>query len=221
MFDQIPLPDEALASNTENRVPVVLLLDSSASMHGERIRELNLGLKAFGEDLRSDGLAMKRCDIAVVTFGGSVRVVSDFASADAFEHMTIIPNGDTPMGAAVTQAIEMIERRKQQYRDAGLKYYRPWIFLFTDGQPTDAWQNAAARARQGEEERKFAFFAFAVQGANLQILQEFSAKRPAMTLKGNRFREMFLWLSSSLRDVSRSTPGMQVALQKPSDEWTI
>ncbi|SMB81320.1 vWA domain-containing protein [Deinococcus hopiensis] len=221
MFDQIPLDDDTLYSNPEPRCPVVLLLDSSGSMSGERINLLNQALRTFGDDLRDDSLAMKRCEIATVTFGERVEVVSDFASAEAFRHLTIIPNGQTPMGGAVHKAIDMLDARKAQYRNAGLKYYRPWIFLLTDGQPTDRWEDAARRAREGEEKSQFAFFAFAVEGANMDTLQQFSSKRPPQKLRGNNFREMFLWLSSSLKSVSRSTPGMAISLQKPSDEWTI
>ena len=221
MFEQIPLEEDTLFTNPEPRCPVVLVLDNSGSMQGERIKQLNEGLRALEQDLRDDPLAQKRCELAVLTFGNSVQLTTDFTTADAFEPPQLVASGATPMGAAVNRALDLLEARKQQYRQAGLKYYRPWVFLLTDGEPTDAWEDAARRARDGEEQGAFALFAFAVEGASVHKLQQFSAKRPVQRLKGTRFREMFLWLSNSLKSVSRSTPGTAVQLVKPSDEWTI
>ena len=58
----------------------------------------------------------------------------------------------------------MVEERKREYRANGISYYRPWIFLITDGAPTDEWQAAANKVFQGEEDKKFAFFSIGVQG---------------------------------------------------------
>ena len=63
------------ADNPEPRCAVVLLLDTSGSMHGQPISELNAGLKEFENALKSDRLASLRVEVAVVTFGGSVKVL--------------------------------------------------------------------------------------------------------------------------------------------------
>lgn len=126
----------------------------------------------------------------------------------------------TRMGAAVHQAIDMLEERKQIYKANGIAYYRPWLFLITDGAPNDEWEAAAARATDGDAANSFALFAIGVDDADFDVLQRFTNRKP-LTLRGNRFREMFLWLSRSLRSVSRSTPGEEVPLENPTapDGW--
>lgn len=191
----------------------MLLLDVSGSMNGRPLDELNAGLTVFKDELTADALAMKRVEVGIVTFG-PVKVETPFTSASTFYPPNLHSQGDTPMGAAITQALNMVEDRKRDYRNNGISYYRPWVFLITDGGPTDSWQAAAAAIREGEASKKFAFFAIGVQGADMDKLRQISVREP-LSLDWLKFRELFSWLSSSLRSVSRSTPGTDVPLESP------
>ena len=244
MAEQSPFASVELATNPEPRCPCVLLIDVSGSMSevvgdagkdlgytvqqdGQtyravsggttRIDKVNEGLKAYQADLLTDSLAMQRVEVSVITFGGSVETVVPFVSASQFTAPTLTTNGETKMGAAILQAIDAIEERKTLYKQNGLHYYRPWIFFITDGEPTDAWKVAAEKVREGETNKKFAFFAVGVEGANFDILKQISVREP-LHLKGYSFREMFVWLSQSQRSVSHSTPGQedQVKLTAPT-----
>ncbi|MGO4479772.1 VWA domain-containing protein [Massilia sp. 2TAF26] len=214
MSDQISFGAAEFASNPEPRCPCILLLDVSGSMSGQPIAELNAGLSVFKDELAADSLAMKRVEVALVTFG-PVRVEAPFQSAESFYPPTLSSQGDTPMGEAIRQAIQLVDNRKQEYRANGISYYRPWIFLITDGGPTDEWKSAAAAVREGEAAKKFAFFAVGVKGANMDVLSQISTRTP-MSLEGLKFRELFTWLSSSLQRVSQSTPGTEVKLDAPT-----
>jgi uncharacterized protein YegL len=211
--DQISFETNNFASNPEPRCPCILLLDVSGSMNGRPLDELNLGLTTFKDELAADALAMKRVEVGIVTFG-PVKVEAPFTSASIFYPPTLQSQGDTPMGAAIAQALNMVEDRKSEYRSNGISFYRPWVFLITDGAPTDSWQTAADAVREGEASKKFAFFAIGVRGANMDILRQISVREP-LSLDALKFRELFSWLSSSLRSISRSTPGTEVPLETP------
>jgi len=215
-FEQVPFHDivpydaAIFAENPEQRCPCLLLLDVSGSMSGQPIAELNEGLKQFKDELLADPLAAKRVEVAIVTFG-PVDVVVDFQSADTFQPPHLVPRGDTPMGAAIERSLALVQARKEAYRQNGIDYYRPWVFLITDGAPTDSWQRSAALVREGEATRQFQFFAVGVQGANFEILKQISSRDP-LKLSGLRFRDLFSWLSKSLGAVSHSQPGEAVGL---------
>jgi uncharacterized protein YegL len=213
MSVQISFETNDFASNPEPRCPCVLLLDVSGSMGGRPLEELNAGLATFRDDLSSNALALKRVEVAIVTFG-PVKVEMPFTTASSFYPPGLQSQGDTPTGAAISQALTLVEDRKRDYKSNGISYYRPWVFLITDGQPTDAWQSAAAAIREGEASKKFAFFAIGVHGADMNMLRQISVREP-LSLQGLKFRELFSWLSSSLRSVSSSTPGTEVPLEAP------
>ncbi|MGH9834251.1 MAG: vWA domain-containing protein, partial [Blastocatellia bacterium] len=171
-LDQIPFPDPEFVDNPEPRCPCVLLLDTSGSMNDGKqvslqltpvqrvlhdsltaktvrpIDELNAGLVAFREELMADDLAVKRVEISLVTFG-PVRKLTDFQTPDIFRPPRLNAEGDTPIGLAIEKAVEIVRDRKAAYKQNGISYYRPWIFLISDGEPTDNWQRAAELVRRG------------------------------------------------------------------------
>ena len=146
------------AENPEPRVPCVLVVDTSTSMHGPRITELNAGLQTYKKELLADPLAAKRVEVGIVTFGGRVNRLIEFVTADNFEPPKLQVIGGTPMGEAINTAIDMVEERKDNYREHGIAYYRPWIFLITDGEPNDHWRPLVSRVQAGEQQKAFCFF---------------------------------------------------------------
>lgn len=221
-LEQVPYrpltPEEERRIFVENphpRCPCILLLDKSGSMAGAPIRELNAGLVTFKNDLLSDSKATLCVEIAIVSFGPVTQDV-DFVTADRFVPPTLAASGDTPMGRAITIALDMLESRKKIYGANGIAYHRPWVFLITDGAPTDPWEGAARRVHEEVADKKVAFFTVGVQGADFERLARMSPRQP-LRLDGLRFRDLFMWLSASLQTVSRSRPGpdTEVALSPP------
>ena len=213
-LSQQPLGAVTFAENPEPRCPCLLLLDTSGSMAGQAIAELNAGLRGFYEELQSDPLAIKRVEVALISFG-PVRIISDFSTADCYLEPTLEAMGDTPLGEAILRGIDLIRKRKDDYRANGISFYRPWIFLITDGTPTDEWRDAIDAVRDGEANKSFAFFAIGVQNADMTTLKQISVREP-LRLQGLKFREFFQWLSNSMKSASRSNPGDRIMLASPA-----
>jgi uncharacterized protein YegL len=199
------VPDD-LVTNRQQRCPVVLALDASSSMHGTRINTLNEALRGFKNELVADPVASLRVELAVISFGDSATLLQDFVTLQSFDPPVLKADGMTAMGAAVNMALEQIEARKQAYRSAGIRYYRPWLWLMSDGMPNDRWEEAAERALQAECDKKVTVFPVGIgDDANLETLNMF-ASRSAVRVQPGMFGRMFEWLSASLQARSHSVP---------------
>ena len=206
------------ADNPETRCPCLLLLDTSGSMNGERIEALKAGLQTLHDDLVRDTVAARRIEVAIVTFNSQVRVVQDFVTVDKFQTPSLTASGETHMAAGIECALDMIEARKKTYRENHVSYYRPWVFMITDGQPEGEREEdvtrAANRLRTDEEAKRVAFFAVGVSGADVRRLSHIAVRTP-LELEGLDFQGLFLWLSASMQAVSLSAPGDRVTLPPP------
>jgi len=208
-----------LIDNPSPRCPVALVLDTSGSMAGGPIEELNAGIQVFIEEVKRDDLARWSVDLAVYTAGGSSDCIQEFLAVEQIAGFApLYASGGTPLGAATRMALNDLEMRKQAYKEAGVPYYQPWLVLISDGAPTDNWHDAAQLASSLAAQRKLVSLPIGVQEADLSVLSQFSNK-PAVALNGIKFRELFLWLSASMARVSASTSS-DASVQLPSiDSW--
>ena len=191
-FDKtFDIEDDELADNPTKRVPVCLCLDTSSSMGGSPIYELNEGVRLFYNEINDDEVAKSAADVCIVTFGsGGVRNVQDFQSIDG----EVAPSFH-----------------------AG-EYFQPWLVLITDGAPTDDISQAASKTSQMAKDKKLTIFPLAVEGADMDTLRRISPVRQPIKLQGMKFKEFFQWLSKSISVVSHSKPGETISLPS-NDGW--
>jgi len=220
MDDFLLLRDEDLVENPTPRVAVCLCLDTSGSMDCDgKIQELNAGIKEFFESIRSDETAMYAAEIAIVTFGdGGVKCIRDFSSLTVDPNAPVLgASGGTPMGEAVNLALDRLEERKDNYKQAGVDYYQPWLVLMSDGESNGSvteLSRAKNRTSTLIQSKKLTVFSIGVgQMADMECLSDFSKpKRKALRLKGLMFREFFEWLGKSVSLRSQSSPSESISL---------
>lgn len=202
-----------LVENPVPRCACMLVLDTSGSMDGAPIAELNEGVRRFIEATMADEVARYSVEVGVVTFGGRVSEVSALTPVHLIEGVaTLQSSGDTPMGQAVKLALEKLDARKREYQQTGTSYYQPWLVIMSDGAPTDSWQDIAQETALRDAQKKLVVLPVGVgTEADLSVLSQFAA-RGAKQLSGLKFEAFFEWLSASMSRVSGSTPGAKVNL---------
>ena len=208
---------EDLVNNPVARVPICLCLDTSASMGGQPINDLNEGVRLFYDEIRSDEIAMYSAEVCIVTFGGAAQLVADFASLERQSGVAPFQaNGATPMGEAVNIALDCLEKRKQEYKNKGVDYFQPWLVLMTDGEPNGSvgeLSRAVSRTVDLVNTKKLIVFPIGIgKEADMATLAKFSPKRSPAKLKETNFQQFFQWLSQSVSKTSQSMPGEKVEL---------
>lgn len=215
------------ADNPQPRCPVVLLLDCSSSMAGAPITELKTAVGQFYRDMARDPIASMSVEICVIGFGTCVSKLRGFEPvADALSKPLphLIPSGNTPMGAALSLAINEIRERRVFYKRQGLSAYKPWIVMMTDGQPNDDWQTPAAIAHRMATSGKLTFLGVGIgSSVDIETLKKIVPPEPgAQLLDGLKFQNFFRWLSDSLRIVSSgSTLQQQSTPAADAYDWAL
>lgn len=202
-----------IAAPNEPHLACVLLLDTSGSMAGGPIESLNRGINTFIQQTSMDEMAKKRVDVAIIAFDDEPRIVTEFTPISQMEPVRLAAGGCTSMGAAINMAIDKVKERNRFYASLGAPCFKPWIFMITDGVPTDDI-TAAARRIQEEESKgahgKLKFFALGVNGYDKETL--FKLTQRVMELENTDFSGIFNWLSESMCAISVSRVGENVQL---------
>jgi uncharacterized protein YegL len=236
MARDVVIRKQDLFNNPSARLPVCLVLDCSPSMSGDPdlgavvrqthprpIDELNAGVDQFFREVWSDEIAASSAEVCVIAFSGQVTMLQDFGS---ITRMVAVPkvelqgNG-TSIGSAIDVALRALEARKNEFKDAGVDYFQPWLVVMTDGQPTDGTHLAvAARVQDLIRSRRLTTFCVGIgTAADLDALRIFtSPDRPPLRLRGLAFKNFFAWLSQSVSKMSDSIPCENRPLP-PADDW--
>lgn len=207
----------------EAHMACVLLLDTSGSMVGDPINSLNKAINDFREQTSMDELAQKRVDIAIIEFNDTARVVQEFTPLSMMQPVTLSATGCTAMGAGIELAIDKVKERNRFYASMGTPCYKPWIFMITDGAPTDDISNARQRIIDEESKGthgKLKFWAVGVPGYSKDTLT--SLTKRCIALDEANFKGIFDWLSESMVTISVSRVDENPQLSNlPEDAHTI
>ena len=192
--------------NRSERFPVVLVVDSSASMAGGPIAELNAALKVLEFDLKADTEAKRRVRLMIVQ-GGNERAskVIDWVDAENFFPPQLIASGSAPLGHAVGIALAEIKAELQRLNDEGIPHTRPWLWLLTDGDINDdEWTQAAAECRTVDAAKDILVCPIAITDTpNIERLEMFSAENVTYQLRPESFQNFFYMHS---RPTSKQSP---------------
>jgi uncharacterized protein YegL len=186
--------------NTSTRkFPICLVLDTSGSMHGENIRALNENVRNFLAFVENNQKAQRNAEIAIIEFGGDVRVISGYNSIDKIDFDDLNAYGATPLGEAVEKAINLLDIRRQYYRNNAIEHYKPIMLIMSDGEPTDDYIDVANEVNEMVQKKQLKIFPVGIgQNFNTVHLARFSPfLKPRLIQKSSDFSELFELLSAS------------------------
>ena len=159
------------------KLPVVLLLDISGSMSGEKINTLYDSVVEMVDSFVAAQVKETIIDVAVITFGRKVELHTPYTSVAELQKSGInrfYADGMTPMGIALQMAKDMIDDKNTTPSNI----YRPAVVLVSDGQPNDSWQKPLDNFIRDGRSAKCQRFAIAIgNDADRNVLERFTGEK--------------------------------------------
>lgn len=187
------------------RLPIYFLVDVSESMVGEPIEQVQNGMRTIIQELRVDPYALETAFVSVIAFAGKATSLSPLTELYKFYPPTFPVGGGTSLGAAMNFLMDDLDKSIQKTTLEAKGDWKPIIFLFTDGTPTDDY--TAAFARWNAHYRKGCnLIAISIgDNVNTQMLGQISDN--VLRLKdtdAESFTQFFKWVTASIKATSVS-----------------
>lgn len=187
------------------RLPVYFVLDVSESMVGEPIQQVQEGMRMIIQDLRSDPYALETVFVSIIAFAGKAHNISPLEELYKF-YPPELPVGDgTSLGEALHCLMSDMSKSIQKTTMEAKGDWKPIIFLFTDGVPTD--DPSKAIEKWNSKYRKYCnLIAISIgEGVDTYVLGQLTDN--VLRLKEtdkSAFKEFFKWVTASIKTSSMS-----------------
>lgn len=210
---QEPIIPKIVATG-EPHLACVLLIDTSVQEGGNTIENINKGMQRLIAKVSMEERASKRADVAVITYGGGVRIKQEFTPVALItEPVTLQAGGTAAMGEGIEITADLIAERLYVYDTLGAPAYRPWVFMISNNAPEDDISYAARLIRDGESDSTLGSMRFFALGAgNYDKDAMFKITNRVMELTDNDFDGIFSWLAESILAITASDYGDDVKL---------
>lgn len=130
------------------KLPVFFLIDLSESMVGEPIEMVRKGMEHLIRGLKKNPYALETVWIEIIGFAGKAKVIEPFEELPLFYPPNFPIGGGTAIGNGLAFLMKEIDSNVKNSTPDSKGDWKPLVFIFTDGQPTDdyfdvikKWQN--------------------------------------------------------------------------------
>lgn len=187
------------------RLPIYFLIDVSESMIGEPIDQVQEGMATIIKELRTDPYALETVYISIIAFASRAQKITPLVELYNFYPPKLPIGGGTSLGNALNFVMNDIDAsvKKTTLEEKG--DWKPIIFLFTDGSPTDSVD--AAFDRWNNKYRRSANLVAISLGDNLDTRVLGRITENVLKLKNTdagSFKAFFKWVTASIRTSSVS-----------------
>lgn len=191
------------------RLPVYFLIDVSESMVGEPIEQVQNGIRTIIQELRTDPYALETVFVSVIAFAGRAKMLTPLTELYKFYPPIIPIGGGTSLGEGLNFLMNDIDHSVQKTTMEAKGDWKPIIFLFTDGTPTDN-PDAAFRRWNLKYCRGNNLIAISIgDNVNTHLLGQITDN--VLRLKdtdASSFKEFFKWVTASIKTSSVSVSDM-------------
>lgn len=187
------------------RLPIFFVLDCSESMVGDSLRKMEEGLQSVIRSLRSDPHALESVFVSVIAFAGIAKTIVPLVEVVSFYPPKLPLGSGTNLGAAIDVLMHEMDRSVVKTTTDKKGDWKPIIYLFTDGRPTDN-PTASINRWQKDYQNKAKLIAISLgKNADFSILKKISDSVIIFEeVKDGDFKKFTDWISASVVAQSKS-----------------
>lgn len=187
------------------RLPIYFLIDVSESMVGNPIAQVQDGIATIIQELKTDPNALETVWLSIIVFAGEAKTIVPLQDIISF-YPPKFPIGS---GTSLSKGLGhlMYELRKNTVKTTAEQKgdWKPIVFLFTDGVPTDDSQKAISEWGQNWRRTANLVAISLGTGADKGVLGQLTEN--ILQLENTdtaSYKEFFKWVTDSIKTSSQS-----------------
>lgn len=199
------------------KLPVYFLMDISDSMLGGPLEAVQKGMSSMVAELRSDPYALETVFVSALGFAGKALELAPLTEICLFEPPQLPIGSGTSLGEGLNLLMSRIDSEVRKTTSGQKGDWKPMVFLFTDGAPTDDPRAAVKKWRDNYRKNANMIAVTFGKNADVRLLQELTDEVLTLTdLSAESFMEFFRWVSASMQasSVAMCERGTEGALLK-------
>lgn len=187
------------------RLPLYFLIDVSESMVGEPIEQVQDGIATIIKELKTDPFALETVWLSIIGFAGKSKVITPLQDIITFYPPKIPIGSGTSLSSGLRVLMNAIDNEivKTTFEKKG--DWKPIVFLFTDGIPTDNTDREIDKWR-GEYKSKTNLVIISIgENTNYNLLGKLSDNVLQFNnTNTNSYKEFFKWVTASIKATSET-----------------
>jgi uncharacterized protein YegL len=187
------------------RLPIYLLLDCSESMAGDAIEELQRGIASMIAHLQTDPQAIETAYVSVITFANDAKQIIPLTEVLNFKPPKLNVRTGSALGAGLKVLMNCMRTEVRRTTPTQKGDYKPLVILFSDGQPTDDWEEIAEEIKKQRNPSIANIYAIGCgPDADFSALRDVTDIVLKMKdINPEMWKKVFVWLTASVQSTSR------------------
>ena len=198
------------------RLPIYFLIDISESMVGEPIQQVEEGLSMIMRALKTDPNAIETVWISIIVFAGQPKTIVPLQEIVSFYPPKFPIGGGTSLSKGLGHLmgelkLNTIKTTVEQKGD-----WKPIVFLFTDGVPTDDTKSAISEWKQNWQRSTNLIAVSFGSETDTNLLSELTEN--VLNFKNTdaaAYKQFFNWVTDSIKtssvSVENNSSGFELA----------
>ena len=185
------------------KLPIYFLIDVSESMIGRPLKQVETGLGYIIKNLKTDPYALKTVHLSVIAFAGKAKVICPLSELFSY-YPPMLPIGrGTSLGAGLSLLMKDIDFNVGKRTSINRGDWKPIIYLFTDGRPTDDFEHTLKRWEKSFKDKVSLIVVSIGDNIENNLLSRLSdTVLEFNTTSSEEYQKFFKWITSSIKTQS-------------------